>query len=55
VRDRYAGWRGRLGSDILERRVGLEGLAARVLERDADVAPVSGRQEWLENLLGRFC
>jgi xylose isomerase len=54
VRDRYAGWRGQLGLDILERRIGLEGLAERVLERDLDVKPVSGRQEYLENLLGRF-
>jgi xylose isomerase len=55
VRDRYAGWRDSLGQDILQRRIGLEGLAARVLERDRDVTPVSGRQEYLENLLGRFC
>jgi xylose isomerase len=55
VRDRYAGWRGPLGQEILDKRVGLEGLAARVLERDRDVEPVSGRQEVLENLVGRFC
>jgi xylose isomerase len=55
VRDRYAGWRGPLGQEILQRRIGLDGLAARVLERDREVAPVSGRQEYLENLLGRFC
>ncbi|HEX7487448.1 MAG TPA: xylose isomerase [Anaeromyxobacteraceae bacterium] len=55
VRDRYAGWRGPLGQEILDKRVGLEGLAARVLERDRDVEPVSGRQELLENLVGRFC
>jgi len=55
VRDRYAGWRGPLGQEILARRVGLEGLAARAIERDRDVEPVSGRQELLENLVGRFC
>jgi xylose isomerase len=55
VRDRYAGWRGPLGQEILKGEVGLDGLAARVLERDRDVAPASGRQELLENLLGRFC
>jgi len=55
VRDRYAGWRGPLGQEILKGEVGLDGLAARVLERDHDVAPASGRQEWFENLLSRFC
>ncbi|HEY5675825.1 MAG TPA: xylose isomerase, partial [Myxococcales bacterium] len=55
VRDRYAGWRGPLGQQITGGRIGLEGLAARALERDRDVAPVSGRQEYLENLLERFC
>jgi xylose isomerase len=55
VRDRYAGWRGPLGQDILQGRLGLEGLAARTLERDRDVAPASGRQELLENLVLRLC
>jgi xylose isomerase len=26
-----------------------------VLARNEDVAPVSGRQEYLENLVNRFC
>ena len=55
LRDRYAGWRGPLGQQILERRAGLEALAARALERDRDAEPASGRQEYLENLLARFC
>ncbi len=55
VRDRYAGWRSPLGQQILQGRIGLDGLAARVVERDRDVEPVSGRQELLENLIGRFC
>ena len=55
VRDRYAGWRAPLGQQILQGRIGLDGLAARVVERDRDVEPVSGRQEALENLIGRFC
>ncbi len=55
VEARYAGWRGPLGQEILRGQAGLEALSARVLEQDRDVAPVSGRQEYLENLLGRFC
>ena len=54
VRERYAGWKGPLGRDILEGRLDLDALVARVLERDRDVAPVSGRQEQLENLVGRL-
>jgi xylose isomerase len=55
VRERYAGWRGPLGRQILERRIGLEGLSAHALARDAEVPPVSGRQELLENLVARLC
>jgi xylose isomerase len=55
VEERYAGWRGPLGTEILAGGLGLEALSARVLERDRDVAPVSGRQERLENLVGRLC
>jgi xylose isomerase len=51
---RYAGWREPFGQDILQGRIGLEELSQRVLGRDADVRPTSGRQEWLENLVNRF-
>jgi xylose isomerase len=50
---RYQGWRGPLGHDILRGATSLEALASRALERNADVAPVSGRQEYLENLLNQ--
>jgi xylose isomerase len=55
VEDRYAGWRGPLGQGILAGTSSLEALSAHVLERDADPEPVSGRQEYLENLVNRFC
>ncbi len=55
VKARYQGWSGSLGQEILAGRTGLEALARRVLERDQDVEPVSGRQEYLENLVNRFC
>ncbi|CAM4094174.1 xylose isomerase [Roseateles saccharophilus] len=52
---RYAGWETPAGQDILQGRHTLGQLADQVLERNADVAPVSGRQEVLENLVNRFC
>jgi xylose isomerase len=55
VRERYQGWSGPLGREILSGATGLEALAKRTLERNQDVAPASGRQEQLENLLNRFC
>ena len=55
VRRRYAGWDTPFGQDIRERRFTLAQLADRVLQRNADVAPVSGRQEAFENMVNRFC
>jgi xylose isomerase len=55
LRDRYAGWRAPFGQELLAGRLGLEALSERVLGRDQDVKPVSGRQEALENLVGRLC
>ncbi len=55
VDSRYAGWDSAAGQDILQGRRSLSDLADQVLENNADVAPVSGRQEVFENLLNRFC
>jgi len=55
VETRYRGWSGPLGQEILGKKAGLEELSKRVLDRNADVAPVSGRQEHLENLINKFC
>jgi xylose isomerase len=52
---RYAGWATPGGQDILAGRLPLDQLADRVLAGNTDVAPVSGRQEYLENLVNRFC
>jgi xylose isomerase len=54
IEARYRGWSGPLGQDILAGRTGLEALERRALERNQDVQPVSGRQEYLENLINRF-
>jgi len=55
VEDRYAGWRAPLGQGILSGASSLEALSSHVLGRDTDPEPVSGRQEYLENLVNRFC
>jgi xylose isomerase len=52
---RYAGWNTPQAQDILNGRVSLDQLADSVLQTNIDVAPVSGRQEYLENLVNRFC
>jgi xylose isomerase len=52
---RYAGWAQPAGQDILNGRRTLAQLADQVLAGNSDVAPVSGRQEYLENLVNRFC
>ncbi len=50
VRDeRYAGWKGDLGRQILEGRASLAAVADAAVNSDLDPQPVSGRQEWLEN------
>jgi xylose isomerase len=54
VEARYAGWNSSFGQDVMAGRLGLDQVAARVLERNQDTRPVSGRQELLENLLNRY-
>jgi xylose isomerase len=54
VDERYAGWEGPLGKDILGGRTSLEQLSDRVLSQRIDPKPRSGRQELLENGLRRF-
>lgn len=51
---RYAGWSTAFGQEVLAGRLGLDQVAARVLERNQDTPPVSGRQEMLENLLNSY-
>lgn len=55
VDQRYAGWDAEPGQAILQGRRSLSELADEVLERNTDIAPVSGRQEVLENLFNRYC
>ena len=51
--ERYAGWRGPLGRQILSGDIPLEVLAGRVAAGEIDPRPVSGRQELLENLVNQ--
>ena len=53
VEERYAGWGGGLGADILGGRLSLAELADRAHAAPAP-QPRSGRQEFLENLVNRF-
>jgi len=55
LKARYSGWDSTAGQDILAGRVSLGALADQVLAKNTDTAPVSGRQEYLENLVNRFC
>ncbi|MES2210242.1 MAG: xylose isomerase [Chloroflexota bacterium] len=50
---RYAGWSGDLGRSVMGGSATLESLAASVLDGAVDPKPVSGRQEYLENLVNR--
>lgn len=55
VSTRYAGWDLPAGQDILAGRKSLGALADEALAANTDADPVSGRQEYLENLVNRFC
>ena len=54
VNERYAGWRGALGKDMLSGKMPLEAVAKHVLDHNQDTRPVSGRQELLENWLNEL-
>ena len=54
VDDRYAGWNGELGKDILAGKKSLDDLADHVADTKLDPQPRVGRQEYLENLVNRF-
>ncbi len=51
---RYAGWSTRIGTEIMDGSVSLPILEERVASGEIDPAPVSGRQEQLENVVNRI-
>ena len=54
VKHRYAGWEGALGTSILEGHQSLGDLANMARDGGFQPKPVSGRQEFLENIVNRF-
>lgn len=51
---RYAGWNTGMGKDILDGKLSLADLAAKVDAENINPQPRSGQQEYLENLINRF-
>jgi xylose isomerase len=54
VQERYAGWQGEFGQQVLGGKLTLDAVAARTLAANQDTTPRSGRQEYLENLLNSY-
>jgi xylose isomerase len=52
--DRYAGWESDFAGEIMDGHHGLDSLADKVLADDINPQPVSGKQEYLENIVNRF-
>jgi xylose isomerase len=52
---RYAGWDRPWAKEVMAGKQSLDQIADLALERNQDVAPQSGRQELLENLVNQFC
>lgn len=51
IQHRYGAWQAPFGQDILHGKTNFEEIADYVLKHDVDPAPVSGRQEMLENIV----
>ncbi|MEO9458023.1 MAG: xylose isomerase [Lentilitoribacter sp.] len=54
VDDRYAGWKGDEAQKMLNGEYGLEEISNYVEQADVNPEPISGRQEYLENVINRF-
>ena len=54
VAERYANWASPFGAEVLT-RLSLDDLAEHALTANSDIRPLSGRQEYLENIVNRFC
>jgi xylose isomerase len=55
VTERYAGWQQPWAQAALNGTATLDGVADHAHTRNIDELPVSGRQEYLENLINQFC
>ena len=54
VRERYAGWEGRRGKAFHEPAATLASIADAAVRDNVNPAPKSGRQEYLESVVGRY-
>jgi xylose isomerase len=54
VKERYAGWRGELGRAILDGKTTLEAVSDGAVKEGVAPQPRSGKQELIENTLGRY-
>ncbi|SPE25015.1 D-xylose isomerase [Candidatus Sulfopaludibacter sp. SbA3] len=54
VRERYAGWQGELGHAILDGKMTLEALSDGAVTEGVTPQARSGRQELIENIVGRY-
>jgi xylose isomerase len=54
IKQRYSSWDSGLGARIEKGKVGFEDLEAYMLKKGEAEANVSGRQEFLENLINEF-
>ncbi|MFV0430694.1 MAG: xylose isomerase [Alphaproteobacteria bacterium] len=54
VDERYSGWNTGFGQDILGGKLSLADLAQKVEAENIDPMPISGKQEYLENLVNRY-
>lgn len=48
---RYSGWKSGLGAEMLNGQASLDAMAEHCLDRNMSPAPISGRQEHLENIV----
>ncbi|MXU64558.1 xylose isomerase [Oceanomicrobium pacificus] len=55
VEDRYAGWQSPEAQKMLDGTHGFEEIADRVHAEGINPEPKSGKQEYLENIVNRFC
>jgi len=54
VKDRYSGWDSGLAAKMLAGQTSLDEMASAALEKNVSPKPVSGRQEFLENIVSQY-
>ena len=54
VSERYAGWQGAAGRAIVDGKLTLEAISDGAVADGIDPRPLSGRQELIENMLGKY-